>query len=42
MSMSAAVLDDVEAKIAEEINSIKIDNTVEYQPEAWTREGHVD
>jgi hypothetical protein len=40
--MGAEVLDDVEAKIANEINSIKVDNTVEYQPEAWTREGATD
>lgn len=40
--MGAAVLDDVVGKIADEINSITIDNTVEYSPESWTREGFVD
>lgn len=40
--MGAAVLDDVAGKIADEINSISVDNTVEYQPQAWTREGLVD
>lgn len=40
--MGAQVLDSVEAQIAKEIDSIKIDNTVEYSPQAWTREGAVD
>lgn len=40
--MGAAVMDDVVDKIADEINSINVDSTVEYQPEAWTREGFVD
>lgn len=40
--MGAAVADDVMGHIADEINSIKVDNTVEYQPAAWTKEGRVD
>lgn len=42
--MTAALQDGVMDKIAEEINSITIDDdkTVGYEPKAWTREGNVD
>ena len=40
--MGTTVLDDVVGKIAEEIDSINTGNSVEYEPQAWTREGNVD
>jgi hypothetical protein len=41
--MTAVLADDVMDKIADEINSITVDDgTVEYEPSAWTREGRVD
>jgi hypothetical protein len=40
--MTAALSDDVMDKIADEINDINVDGTVEYEPKAWTREGFVD
>lgn len=42
--MTAALQDGVMDKIAEEIDSITIDEdkTVGYEPRAWTREGRVD
>lgn len=42
--MTTALQDGVMGKIAEEINSITIDDdkTVGYEPQAWTREGLTD
>ncbi|BCO56041.1 hypothetical protein MINTM005_12850 [Mycobacterium intracellulare] len=44
MSVAVASKNDVDVieHIKNEIDSITIDNTVDYEPKAWTREGRVD